>query len=76
MKAVTSSVSAARLLVTGPGRMKPIRSVRFELVDPNLIGPGQSGPIAHNARDDAMALRATVLAYEYRMAADPGRPSG
>lgn len=66
---------AAGLLVTGPGRMKPIRSLRFELVDPNLIGPGLPGPIAHNARHDATALRATVLAYEHRMASNPGRSS-
>ncbi len=66
---------AARLLVTGPGRMKPIRSIRFDLVDAELIGPGQPAEVPHNARHDAIALRATVLAYERRMAADPGRSS-
>ena len=59
---------AARLLVTGPGRMKPIRSIRFELVDPDLIGPGIPSNVPHNAYSDALALRATVLGYERRMA--------
>ncbi|MBW8755056.1 MAG: hypothetical protein JF595_13070 [Sphingomonadales bacterium] len=59
---------AARLLVTGPGRMKPIRSIRFELVDPVLIGPIPPGETPHNARSDAAALRAAVLDYESRMA--------
>lgn len=57
---------AARLLVTGPGRMKPIRSIRFELVDPVLIGPIMPGTSPHNALSDATALRAAVLAYEKR----------
>ena len=58
---------AARLLVTGPGEMKPVRSIRFELVDPDLIGPYPPSAVPHNARHDAVALRATVLAYERRM---------
>jgi len=63
---------AARLLVTGPGQMSPVRSLRFELVDPDIIGPGKAAPVPHNARQDAVALRATVLAYERRMASIPG----
>lgn len=59
---------AARLLLTGPGRMKPVRSLRFELVDPDIIGPGVAGTVPHNALEDARALRATMLAYENRMA--------
>lgn len=59
---------AARLLVTGPGEMKPIRSLRFELVDPEIIGPGSESATPHNALADATALRATMLAYEERMA--------
>ncbi|MDP9057416.1 MAG: hypothetical protein M3N34_08895 [Pseudomonadota bacterium] len=59
---------AAYLLVTGPGQMKPVRSARFELVDPDIIGPGQPAQMPHNARHDAMALRTTVLAWERRMA--------
>jgi hypothetical protein len=59
---------AALLLVVGPGRMKPVRSIRFELVDPNIIGPGKRSDIPHNAYHDAVALRAEVLAYEARMA--------
>jgi hypothetical protein len=59
-------VHAARLLVTGPGRMKPIRSMRFELVDPEIVGPVPS-EIPHNAQSDAEALRAAVLGYEERM---------
>jgi hypothetical protein len=59
---------AAQLLVTGPGRMKPIRSICFELVDPDIIGPGKPSAVPHNAYHDAVALRAEVLAYEQRMA--------
>lgn len=59
---------AARLLVIGPGRMKPVRSLRFELVDPDIIGPGKESVTPHNALADAAALRATMLAYEKRMA--------
>ena len=59
---------AARLLVTGPGRMKPVRSLQFELVDPDIIGPGVAGTEPHNALEDARALKATMLAWEQRMA--------
>ena len=59
---------AARLLVIGPGRMKPVRSLQFELVDPDIIGPGIAGTVPHNALEDARALRATMLAWEQRMA--------
>ena len=59
---------AALLLVSGPGRMKPVRSVRFELVDPDIIGPGKPSDVPHNAYHDAVALRGEVLAYEQRMA--------
>lgn len=59
---------AARLLIVGPGRMKPIRSIRFELVDPGIIGTGGTNQAPHNAYHDAMALRAAVLDYERRMA--------
>ena len=59
---------AARLLVTGPGRMTPVRSLRFELVDPDIIGPGVAGTEPHNALEDARALKATMLAWEQRMA--------
>jgi hypothetical protein len=59
---------AALLLVTGPGRMKPVRSLRFELVDPVLVGWNKSSAVPHNAYHDAVALRDAVLAYEARMA--------
>ena len=59
---------AARLLVTGPGYMKPVRSLRFELVDPDIIGPMVPSAVPHNAYHDAVALRATILAWEARMA--------
>lgn len=59
---------AARLLITGPGYMKPVRSLRFELVDPDIIGPGVPSAVPHNALHDAVALRATMLAWEARMA--------
>lgn len=57
---------AARLLITGPGQMKPIRSLRFELVDPHIMGPGAPGDVPHNALSDARALRTMVLGYEDR----------
>jgi hypothetical protein len=57
---------AARLLVTGPGRMKPVRSIRFELVDPLLIGAVAPSAQPHNALSDARALRAAVLDHERR----------
>lgn len=59
---------AARLLVTGPGQMKPVRSIRFELVDPGFMAPGSPSEVPHNALSDARALRAMVLGYESRMA--------
>ena len=59
---------AARLLVTGPGFMKPVRSIAFELVDPGIIGPMVASAVPHNAFHDAAALRATMLAWEARMA--------
>jgi hypothetical protein len=59
---------AARLLVTGPGRMKPIRQIRFELVDPSLLGLNVESAMPHNARDDAASLRLRVLEYERRYA--------
>ena len=57
---------AARLLVTGPGRMKPVRSIRFELVDPELLFSDIVSAVPHNALSDAHALRAAVLAHERR----------
>lgn len=57
---------AALLLVTGPGRMKPLRSMRFELVDPVLMAPGPASATPHNALSDARALRAMVLEHERR----------
>jgi hypothetical protein len=58
---------AANLLITGPGRMKPVRSLRFDLVDPDVMGWAVPSAVPHNARHDAAALRATVLAHEARM---------
>lgn len=61
---------AARLLIVGPGQMKPIRGIRFQLVDPVIVGAGDAGDnlnkTPHNAYSDAAALRAVVLAYETR----------
>jgi hypothetical protein len=59
---------AARLLVIGPGIMKPVRGIRFDLVDPNLVGSGKTNAVLHNAYQDAVRLRADVLDYETRMA--------
>ncbi|NKI99860.1 hypothetical protein [Novosphingobium sp. SG707] len=57
---------AARLLVTGPGLMVPVRGLRFELFDPDTILAGADHPstVPHNARHDAIALRARILAHE------------
>jgi hypothetical protein len=60
---------AARLLIIGPGRMSPVRSLRFELVDPLIVGPMPESEVPHNAYSDALALRAAVLAYERRTSA-------
>lgn len=60
---------AARLLVTGPGRMKPVRSIRFELVDRELLFYTSESATPHNALSDARALRAMVLGHERRMPA-------
>ena len=59
---------AARLLVIGPGLMKPVRNIRFDLVDAALISSGAASAVPHNAYHDALRLRADVLAYEKRMA--------
>lgn len=59
--------NAALLLVVGPGKMKPIRRIRFELVDSAVIGPYVPSATLHNALRDAEALRETVLAYEERL---------
>lgn len=58
---------AARLLVIGPGLMKPVRNIRFDLVDAALVSSGEGSAVPHNAYHDALRLRADVLAYEKRM---------
>ena len=66
---------AARLLIVGPGQMKPIRNIRFQLVDPVILGAGdEAGAVnhtPHNALSDAAALRGAVLGYETRQARRP-----
>ncbi|NRD89330.1 hypothetical protein C8024_07560 [Sphingopyxis sp. BSNA05] len=59
---------AARLLVIGPGLMKPVRNIRFHLVDAELVSSGEGSAVPHNAYQDALRLRADVLAYEKRLA--------
>ena len=59
---------AARLLIIGPGLMKPVRNIRFDLVDPSLVSSGTGSAIPHNAYHDALRLRADVLAFEKRVA--------
>ena len=59
---------AARLLVIGPGLMKPVRNIHFDLVDAELVSSGEGSAVPHNAYHDAPRLRADVLAYEKRMA--------
>ncbi|WP_321324784.1 hypothetical protein [uncultured Parasphingorhabdus sp.] len=59
---------AARLLVIGPGLMKPVRNIRFLLVDAELVSSGETSAVPHNALEDAVRLRADVLAYEERRA--------
>lgn len=48
--------------------MKPVRGIRFDLVDPNLVGSEKANAVLHNACQDAVRLRADVLDYETRMA--------
>lgn len=64
---------AARLLVTGPALMVPVRGLRFELFDPDTILEGADHPstIPHNARHDAIALRARIIAHEVWEASFP-----
>lgn len=59
---------AARLLVIGPGLMKPVRNISFDLVDAELVSSGEGSAVPHNAYHDALRLRADVLAYEKRIA--------
>lgn len=56
---------AARLLVIGLGQMKPIRRIRFVLVDPSLFGIGES-TAPHNAYQDTSALRSRPRDHERR----------
>jgi hypothetical protein len=55
---------AARLLVTGPGKMMPVPTLRFELVDIFDFNSAAASAVPHNALHDARALRARVLADE------------
>lgn len=59
---------AARLLITGPGYMKPVRNINFHLVDPLMLSLGTHetavSQLPHNALHDAIALRRLVLAFE------------
>jgi hypothetical protein len=54
--------------VTGPGKLKPLRSIQFQLVDPDIIVPGNPSDMPHNACHDAVAPRGDVLANEERIA--------
>ncbi len=59
---------AARLLVIGPGLMKPVRNIRFDLVDAELVSLGERSAVPHNALHDAERLRSDILSYEERVA--------
>lgn len=61
-------VHAARLLITAPGQMKPVRNIHFQLIDSLLVGAGAANELPHNAYHDAVALRSAVLDYERRTA--------
>lgn len=52
---------AARLLVTGPGRMLGVPRLRFELIDIFDFDAAVASAVPHNALRDATALR-----YRYR----------
>jgi hypothetical protein len=54
----------AMLMVTGPGWRMPSPRLRFELLDLPLFDSETLSVVPHNARDDAFALRAYVLAEE------------
>lgn len=45
------------LMLTGPGEIIALRSLRFELVDATGFSSARSSPVPHNALHDARALR-------------------
>jgi hypothetical protein len=54
----------ALLMVTGPGWRMPSPRISFELLDLPLFDSEALSEVPHNARYDAIALRAYVLAQE------------
>jgi hypothetical protein len=55
----------ALLMVTGPGSRTPSPRLIFELLDLPLFDSEALSQVPHNARHDAAALRAYVLAEEH-----------
>ncbi len=55
---------AARLLVTGPGKALPVPPLSFQLIDIFDFDAAVASAVPHNAYNDAVALRARVLARE------------
>ncbi|PKP94369.1 MAG: hypothetical protein CVT77_02525 [Alphaproteobacteria bacterium HGW-Alphaproteobacteria-16] len=53
---------AATALIAGPGRRHPIAPIRFELCDPPGFDAAAASAVPHNALEDAIALRAFMLA--------------
>jgi len=54
----------ALLMVAGPGWRMPSPRLRFELLDLPLFDSETLSDVPHNARHDAIALRAYILAQE------------
>ena len=52
------------LLVTGPGDMAPVGSLRFEFLSSPGFSTAQNSAVPHNALHDARALRDFVLSWE------------
>ena len=55
----------ALLMLTGPGRRLAMPRLRFELLDLPLFDSEALSEVPHNARCDAMALRAYLLKQEH-----------
>jgi hypothetical protein len=62
----------ALLMITGPGWRMPSPRLRFELLDLPLFDSEALSKVPHNARHDAVALRAYVLAEEQPWPKLPG----
>lgn len=47
--------------------MKPVRRIRFDFDDLDIVSSGEARVVRHNAYYDAVRLRADVLDYKRRV---------